>query len=148
MMLCRAINHWLSERITFSTQLVAVFGFIWSAYCFSIGLIALFTIEYLLQLPAEQQTEVWFVIFAIQMGLGDGIEWVGGIWLTALSWVMVQRKVSPKALHIFGLLVGISGCLTLHPSLQDAGAIFGLSQIVWFVWMGFTLRAKSKLGSY
>lgn len=145
MVLCRAINHWLGAHTTVATQLVAVCGFIWSAYCFSIGLIALFTIEYLLQLPSEEQTEVWFVIFAIQMGLGDGIEWVGGIWLTALSWVMLQRKICPKAIHIFGFIIGVIGCLTLHPSLEVAGAIFGLSQIVWFVWMGLILRAKYNL---
>lgn len=127
-----------------SYQLSMVFGFIWVSYTFCCGLIAVFTIEYLLSLPTEQQSPVWYVIYAIQIGMGDGVEWVGGVWLATSSWHLLKSQKSPVTLHKFGLLVGVIGCLTLFPPLAEAGAIFGLSQIIWFCWVASVMFKLSK----
>ncbi len=129
---------------TLGYHLSVVFGFIWASYIFCCGLIAIFTIEYLLSLPTDQQSPVWYVIYAIQMGLGDGVEWVGGIWLLTTSWILLKTQKQPLLLHKFGLGIGITGCLTLIPALAQIGAIFGLAQIIWFVWVAKTMFQLSR----
>jgi hypothetical protein len=84
------------------------------------------------------------VIYAIQMGLGDGVEWVGGIWLLTTSWILLKTQKQPLLLHTFGLGIGITGCLTLIPALAQIGAIFGLAQIMWFVWVAKTMFQLSR----
>ena len=45
----------------------------------------------------------------------------------------------PKGLNILGLLVGTVGIITIIPGLTDLVGVFGLGQIVWFVWLGIVL---------
>jgi hypothetical protein len=51
----------------------------------------------------------------------------------------------PKGLNILGVLVGAVGIITIFPALNDLVAVFGLGQILWFVWLGIVLL-RSKLG--
>ena len=45
-----------------------------------------------------------------------------------------------KALNILGLVVGGVGILSLIPGLTEGlVGVFGLVQIVWFVWLGIVL---------
>ena len=41
--------------------------------------------------------------------------------------------------EILGVLVGAVGVLTIIPSLNALVGVFGLSQIIWFVWLGIVL---------
>ena len=51
----------------------------------------------------------------------------------------------PTGLNILGLAVGATGILWLIPGLTDLlTGVFGLSQIIWFVWLGIVLL-RSKL---
>lgn len=46
----------------------------------------------------------------------------------------------PRLLNYIGLLVGVAGILSAIPALGEiGGAIFGLGQIAWFVWIGIDL---------
>jgi hypothetical protein len=51
----------------------------------------------------------------------------------------------PRGLNILGVLVGGVGILTIIPALNAMVAVFGLGQIIWFVWLGIALL-RSKLG--
>jgi hypothetical protein len=52
----------------------------------------------------------------------------------------------PKALDILGLLVGAMGIMTILPAVNDLTGVFGLGQIVWFVWLGvLLLRSDSRV---
>lgn len=144
LVLLRGIGTWMAPQQTLGYHLSMVFGFIWASYIFCCGFIAVFTIEYLLTLPQEQRSPVWFAIYAIQMGLGDGVEWVGGIWLFISSWHLLKLHKAPKSLHWFGLTVGGIGSLTLIPALAHAGAVFGLLQIAWFCWLAYVLWQMSR----
>jgi hypothetical protein len=68
-----------------------MFGFIWASYIFICGLISILTIQYVLSIPSVEQKAIWMVIFIIQNGLGDGSEWVRGIWLVTVSWYLSHR---------------------------------------------------------
>ena len=49
----------------------------------------------------------------------------------------------PRALNYLGLVVGGAGILTIVPALGELGGImFGLGQIVWFVWLGMVMLRK------
>ena len=38
-----------------------------------------------------------------------------------------------------GVVIGVSGLLTVVPALEGVGLLFGLGLIVWFVWVGILL---------
>ena len=46
----------------------------------------------------------------------------------------------PKGLNILGLVVGAVGIISIVPGLTGTlGPVFGLSQIIWFIWLGIVL---------
>jgi hypothetical protein len=46
----------------------------------------------------------------------------------------------PKALNILGLVFGAAGIASLIPGLTGVMiGVFGLGQIIWFVWLGIVL---------
>lgn len=114
----------------------AFIGYVWAAYVFACGLIAVLSIEYIISLSAEEVEQIWPATYAIQMGLGDGSEWFGGFWMLMVNISLYQSQRVSKKLCVLGFLCGIAGCLTLIPGFADAGAVFGLVQILWFIWLG------------
>lgn len=144
MVLARAIRKWMEPDSSAYFHLSVMFGFVWAAYVMACGFISIFTIQYVLSLAHQDQAHLWSILFRIQTGLGDGVEWVGGVWMVMLSKYLIQRDKQAVALHGFGLAVGVTGCLTVAPGLAEVGAVFGMVQIVWFVWMGFRLLRLAK----
>ena len=70
-------------------------------------------------------------------GIGGGNEIIGGLWILLVSIVALKIKKLPKALNIIGVIVGIAGILSTIPPLANVtGMVFGLIQIVWFIWLG------------
>lgn len=51
--------------------------------------------------------------------------------------------ILPMWLNVIGLIVGAAGILTLVPALSALGAVFGLTQIVWFIGLGVVLLQRS-----
>jgi len=77
-------------------------------------------------------------------GLGGGNEIVGGLWVLLISWVALRAAGLPKALNYLGAVIGVVALLSAIPALGDLGGmIFGLGQIVWFVWLGIVMLRKS-----
>ena len=65
-----------------------------------------------------------------------------------ISWVALQAGGLPKALNYLGIVVGIAGILSALPGLGEVGLIFGLIQIVWFIWLGIVmLRHKPSVSA-
>ncbi|MBU3023814.1 hypothetical protein [Aestuariibacter sp. A3R04] len=144
LVLTQGINRFISPYQTLSYHLTMMFGFIWASYVIACGLIATLSIEYLLHLPENEQSSVWFAIYSLQTGLGDGVEWVGGVWLLSLSLHALYFRLPYKLLNTFGAIIGFIGCLTLVPVLSSAGVVFGLTQILWFVAVGITFIRRSR----
>jgi hypothetical protein len=72
------------------------------------------------------------------------VEVVGGVWVLLLSAAALRNGGLPRTFSYFGLLVGAAGVITVIPMLGETGAmVFGLTQIVWFAWLGIALlRSK------
>ena len=73
-------------------------------------------------------------------GIGNGNgEILGGLWTLLISWAALRAGGLPKVLNYLGLLVGMVGILSLFPGLTDLTGLFGISQLIWFVWLGIVL---------
>ena len=141
-----AINQQFKSDSLLGSKATPVLGFIWSVLVIASGMITnvgLETVNTLFQEDQAQALLVWKTLSAIANGLGGGVEVVGGVWVLLISIFGLKQSVFPKGLNYLGLLVGAAGTLTLIPGLQDLGAIFGLTQIVWFAWIGIYLFRKA-----
>lgn len=141
-----ALHERLKGNASSLSQIASVFGFVWVGLVIASGMIANIGLAAVLELSAkdpEQAMTVWRAIYSVVEGLGGGNEIVGGLWVLLLSFAALKGNEPPKTLNYFGLFVGIVGILTIYPA-EVFTEIFGISQIVWFSWLGVTMLASSK----
>ena len=141
----------LHERLKVNTpilsQLASIFGVIWVGLVIASGMIANIGLAAALELSnrdPEQAMTVWRAIYAVVEGLGGGNEIVGGLWVLLLSIAALKGTDLPKTLNYFGLFVGIAGIFTVYPA-DVLTEIFGLSQIVWFTWLGLVMLRTRRI---
>lgn len=132
-------------------QTATAFGLIWAGVVIASGMIFNVGVGVVTELystdPAQAAT-VWLAIDAVFNGIGGGIEVLGGLWVLLVSWAALRAEELPQVLNYLGMVVGAAGIVTLVPALGELGGmVFGLGQIVWFVWLGIAmLRSKPNLG--
>lgn len=137
----------LHERLRGTTsalvRVATAFGLIWALLVIASGMIYNVGLETVVGLAAtsiEQAIPVWLAVETVFNGLGGGVEVVGGIWVVLLSVAGMRDGLLPRAFSLFGVVVGAAGLLSVIPSLSEiTGSIFGLTQIVWFVWLGISM---------
>ncbi len=124
----------------------SAFGFIWVVLMMCSGMVALVGMNTMLSLFAKGSPHadtLFYVYTTVVNGLGGGVELVGGLWVLLISLYGLKTAQLAKGLHVAGLAVGTFGVLTLFQSVPVMKEAFGLSQIVWFIWMGFALLKSS-----
>lgn len=137
-----SLNGLLKEKQPVLSGLATVFGYVWSVLVIASGMITNIGLNAALALQTEniqQASQLWLTIETLQNGLGGGVEVVGGIWVLLVTLAGLKAHQLPKAMHWLGLLVGVAGILTVIPGLSELGAVFGLLQIIWFMWLGIAL---------
>jgi hypothetical protein len=132
----------LSKRLSGSPTIAAVggvVGFIWACMLVASGLIFNFGAG------AAEAASLWQVIEPVADGLSSGQgELLGGLWVLLVSVAALRTGALPKTLNWLGILIGIAGVVSAVPVLLDARYVFGLLQIVWFIWLGIVmLRTKA-----
>jgi hypothetical protein len=90
----------------------------------------------------ENEMIVFSSISIITEGIGGGNEIVGGVWVLLLCIVGLKGGLFSKPLNFLGIFVGLVGISTTYP-LDLLTDIFGISQIVWFIWLGIIMIRKS-----
>jgi hypothetical protein len=123
-------------------QTATAFGLIWAGLVIASGMIANIGNSTVVDLFSENQDQavvLWLAIITVQEALGGGNEIVGGLWVLLLSWAALRTGNLPKVLNYIGVLVGLAGILTVVPALDVLMDVFGLGQIVWFVWLGIVM---------
>ena len=125
----------------------AIFGYIWSGLVIASGMVAIVGLEAsatLFEQDPQKAADFWVVIDTIHNALGGGVEVVGGVWMLIISADFLTSSQLSKSINWLGIIVGLAGIISMVPGLSDAGAVFGLLQIVWFIWLGILMIARIK----
>ena len=125
-------------------QAATAIGIIWAGSLIASGMVANAGIAPVVARYATDPAQAaltWQGIEAVASGLGNGNgEILGGLWTLLVSLAALRAGGLPKGLNIVGLLVGAVGVISLLPPLTDTlTGVFGLVQIIWFVWLGIVL---------
>ncbi|MBY6196854.1 DUF4386 family protein [Vibrio hangzhouensis] len=123
----------------------AVFGVVWVVLVIASGMLANIGLSHavnLMDLSTEKAFDMWQMISVIIESLGGGNELVGGLWVLLISLAALKAKEFPQGLNYLGLIVGISGIATIYPA-EVLTEIFGVTQILWFVWLGISMLSQS-----
>ena len=141
----QALHNRMTKGPSLLLNSASAFGFIWVVMMMCSGMIALVGLNTMatLHARASEHVETLFLVYTtITNALGGGIELIGGLWVLLLSISGLQRHCLSKGLGLFGIAVGMLGVSTLYQGIPELKDAFGLSQIVWFVWMGVALIPK------
>ncbi len=125
-------------------QVATVIGVIWAGSLIAGGMVANAGIAPVVALFARDPAQAaltWQGIESVADGLGNANgEILGGLWTLLVSLAALRAGGLPKGLSLLGLLVGAAGIVSIVPGLTDLmTGVFGLSQIIWFVWLGIVL---------
>lgn len=145
LVLVLALHERLKPVMPNTALTATAFGIIWAGLVLASGMIFIAgsqSAAALFESDPERAATVWLSVNIVHDALGGGIELVGGLWMLLASWIAIRDGALPKPLGYLGLAIGIVGILTVVPSLAELAAIFGLGQIVWFLWVGFIMLSK------
>jgi hypothetical protein len=125
-------------------QVATAIGIIWAGSLIASGMVAnagIAPVAALYATDPAQAALTWQGIESVANGLGNANgEILGGLWALLVSLAALRAGGLPKGLNILGLWVGAVGIISLIPGLTDQmTGVFGLSQIIWFVWLGIIL---------
>jgi hypothetical protein len=131
-------------------QVGTVIGVIWAGSLIASGMVANAGIDPVVALYAKDPAQAaltWQGIESVASGLGNGNgEILGGLWALLVSLAALRAGGLSRGLNVLGLTVGAVGILSLVPSLTELmTGVFGLTQILWFVWLGLVL-VRNNLG--
>ena len=129
-------------------SLASLFGVVWVGLVIASGMIYTVGLDQSVRLLDESPDTafaLWRTVSVVGNGLGGGNEIVGGLWVLLVSLVALKAERLSRTLNYLGCLVGIVGIATVYPA-EVLTEIFGLSQIVWFIWLGVViLRSDAEL---
>lgn len=134
-------------------QVGTALGIIWAGSLIASGMVSNAGIDPVVALYAKDPAQAalsWQGIESVANGLGNANgEILGGLWALLVSLAALRAGALPRGLNILGLFVGAVGIISLIPGLTDAmTGVFGLSQIIWFVWLGIVLLQSSRSASH
>ncbi len=140
-----ALHQQVKDGFANFSLITSAFGIIWVGLVIASGMIANIGLNSVLEIGIdnpEKAITTWSSIGIVSEGLGGGNEIVGGIWVLLLSTINLKRGLFSKSLNFLGLLVGFAGILTVLP-FDVFKEIFGISQIIWFIWIGILMLRRS-----
>lgn len=139
-----ALNDRLKSRASAIMQVATVIGLIWAGSLIASGMVSNAGIDPVVALYAKDPAQAalaWQGIESVANGLGNANgEILGGLLALLVSLAALRAGGLPRGLNILGLLVGVVGIVSIIPGLTGLlTGVFGLSQIIWFVWLGIVL---------
>lgn len=134
------LKHKVNPLITIGS----LFGGIWVGLVIASGMISNIGLDHAIDLMdanPEKALDMWIIVSVITESIGGGNELVGGLWVLMISVAAIQEGRLPRSLNYLGYFVGIAGIATIYPDKLFT-EIFGVSQIVWFIWLGICLLTE------
>jgi hypothetical protein len=141
-----ALYERLKARSPALVLTATAFGLIWAFVVIAGGMIFSIGMDNVVDLFGQDQDQaatVWLAIESVVDGLGGGTEILGGIWVLLLSWAALRAGGLPKALNYLGVVISVPAIISVVPGLGDLGAVFGVGQIAWFIWLGIVMLRNS-----
>lgn len=142
-----ALYEKMQDKHSALVKIATVFGFLWVGLVIASGMIITVGLSGVLEIATNDPKHalmVWETLRLVGDGLGGGNEVVGGLWVLLISLAALQQGVLSKGVNYLGLIVGAAGVLSLIP-LELFAAVYGLSQIVWFLCLtGCLYRLRSR----
>lgn len=136
-----SVNYKLKGSIRHAASSI---GIIWSGFVIATGLFAINVIGTInpssVEVSGMQTLELWQLLSLIISSIGGGIEVMGGLWLLLIAFQL--NSIQSKAFKVFSAVIGVSGVLTIFPSLSDLTVVFGLGQMIWFFALSYILYRK------
>lgn len=132
-------------------QVATPFGLIWAGLVLASGMImvvGLETVAAMHETDAREASVAWQAIEPVGTALGGGTEVLGGVWLLLLSIAALRTHGLPRGLSYVGVVAGAAGALTVIPLLAELGALFGIGQLLWFVWIGVVLVRRPRRAAH
>ena len=124
-------------------QVATIIGIIWAGSLIASGMVSNAGIAPVIALYAKDPAQAaltWLEFETVANGLGNGNgEILGGLMTLLISWSALRSGGLPGNLNYLGMVVGLIGIISTIPGLSDLTALFGITQIVWFVWLARTL---------
>lgn len=124
-------------------QMATAIGVIWAGVLIASGSVSNAGIAPVVALYGKDPAQAalgWMAIESVANGLGGANgEILGGLLMLLVSWAAFRAGGLPKGLNYLGVLVGAVGLISTVPGLHDLAGLFGMSQIVWFVWLGIIM---------
>jgi hypothetical protein len=144
--LAAALHQLLNGAAPELMSVATPFGLIWAGLVIASGMVSNVGLDMVAEtylLDVDQAVQAWSLISTVRDGLGGGVEIVGGVWVFLISLAALRgASALPRTLVYLGFVVGSAGVLTIIPALGWLGVVFGLSQIVWFVFVGVILLRR------
>ena len=145
-MLALALYERLKAGAPAIMQVATAIGIIWAGSLVASGMVSNAGITPVVALYGKDPAQaalIWLGIESVASGLGNGNgEILGGLWTLLVSWAALRIGELPKFLNYLGVVVGLVGLVSTIPGLSDLVGIFGMSQLVWFVWLGIILSRQ------
>jgi len=145
-MLALALYERLKAGAPAIMQVATAIGIIWAGSLVASGMVSNAGITPVVALYGKDPAQaalIWLGIESVASGLGNGNgEILGGLWTLLVSWAALRTGGLPRFLNYLGLVVGLVGLVSTIPGLSDLVGIFGMSQLVWFVWLGIILSRQ------
>ena len=142
-----ALYERLKDGAPAMMQMAAVIGIIWAGSLIASGMVSNAGIAPVIALYAKDPAQAaltWLGFEVVAEGLGNGNgEILGGLMTLLISWAALNTGGLPKSLNYLGVVVGSVGIISTIPGLNDLTGMFGMSQIVWFVWLANILLRSS-----
>ncbi|MEL7301457.1 MAG: hypothetical protein AAFM92_13825 [Pseudomonadota bacterium] len=141
-----ALQETLKSAAPASVRVAAVLGFIWAGLLIASGMVTIAGIAPALELFETDPGAAalyWSGIETVAdgIGLGQG-EILGGLMTLIFSIAALRGGIFPKILNYLGIVVGVAGTISVVPGLHDMAALFGITQLVWFLWLGVVLLRR------
>lgn len=122
-----------------AVAITSLFGYFWVVVLLCTAMIGISANEMLAAYSATNPEAAEVIFFARALmteSLGGGIEFIGGVWLVLLGVIGWRHQLFSKPLAAFTLIKGVIGVLTLICADTLLREMFGVTGIIWFIWMG------------
>jgi hypothetical protein len=123
-------------------QSATAFGLIWATLAIAAGMIGTAGVSVVADLQEtapRSAIATWSALEAVRDGMRGSIEIVGALWVLIVSLAGWRAATLPRGLCVLGGAAGLSGAVTAVPGGGVMGALFGITMIGWFIWVGVVL---------